>query len=380
MGWPVTSTWSDALTSPHQIRWIVSSTLGDEVLADNLDTSDVSVSETWDGSQITREFKGTVADATRAIMSADPSSPLAPWGQHVQVRAELSVGSAWAETIPVGEFRIESDDGDQAAATLQRNGAWLFAGQRLTVTCRDMLQQLADETWTVPVQRQVAAGGGDPTVVSEMARVLSGTGLHLSPHVTTTATVPWSADYGETRLDSLLALTAAAGSQMVLAMDRAGMVDLIDSTAQTATWTFSPSSDVWVSWNPTADRTAVKNGVLVRGSSGDQYGVRGVAYLDSGPLRWGGPFGRVPEIVTDSTVYSNTAATAAAQTRLESIGKSRAAQVIVTAPSNPAASVLDTAVIVTEDRTMSGQIQAIDWAADTMKLSVQIPWEQVWHD
>lgn len=379
MGWPVTDLWMQALSSPHALRWIVSAVRGGRVLAEDLDVQDVSCTETWDGSQVTREFKATVIDSTQELMSTDPLSPLAPWGQRVQIRSELSIGASYAEVIPMGEYRIESTDGDQATATLQSSGVWLFGGQKLSVTCRDMLQQCADETWTVPVQRQTDAAGNAPTVRAEMGRVLSGTGLPLSSHITTTATVPWGTDYGDTRLDALVALAGAAGDSMVLTMDRAGMVDLIDSTVGTgSTWTFAPADDVWVSWNPTADRGAVKNGVLVRGSGDDQYGVRGSAWLTSGPLVWGGPFGRVPETITDSTKYSNAAATAAAQERLATIGKARVAQVVVTAPTNPACAVLDAATIVTESRTMTGLIQSVDLGAQQMKVIVQIPWEQVW--
>lgn len=377
MGWPVTGLWMQALQSPHTLRWIVSAVRDGRVLAENLEVEDVQPTESVDGGQVTREFKATISDATQELMSADPLSPLAPWGQRLQVRAELSIGASYAEMIPFGEFRIESADGDRATATLQSNGAWLFGGQKPQVTCRDMLQQPADEPFTVPVQRQVDAAGNPPTVRAEMARVLAGTGLALSPHITTGATVPWGTDYGDKRLDALLALAGVAGDTMVLTMDRAGRVDLVDSAVGTGTtWTFTPGADVQVAWNPSADRTGIHNGVLVRGAGDDQYGVRGTATLDSGPLAWGGPFGRVPDIVTDSTIYSNAAATAAAKKKMAA--GSRVAQIVVTAPANPACSVLDTARIPTDGRTMTGLIQSLDLDDQQMKATVAVPWEQVW--
>lgn len=373
MGWPVSSTWMDALGAPHTLRWLISSVRGGTVLADNMAVQDVSCTATWDGQQVVREFKATVVDASQELLYTDPLSPLAPWGQRLQVRAQLSVGAAYAELVPIGEFRIEESDGDIGAAILQSNGSWLFAGQQVTVTSRDMLQQLADEAWTTPLQR--ISGN---TVTQELGRVLSGTGVRLSPSVNSTHQPGWGLEYGSTRLDSVLALAKAIDS--VVWTDRTGALALISpDTGTGVTWQYTPGSDVWVTWNPSATRQDVKNGVLVQSTDNDStYAIRGAAWETSGPLRWGGPFGRVPEIVVDDRAYSSAGATTRAQTELAKLGKSRVAQVIVKAPSNPAVDVLDTAVIHASDRDMTGLIQAVDWGEETMKITVQVPWSQVW--
>lgn len=377
MGWHVSDTWMDALSAPHTLRWLVSSVRGDQVLADNMEVSDVTCSASLsdDATQITRELKCTVADATRELLSTDPMSPLAPWGQRLQVRAEMSVGDAFSELIPVGEFRIESVEGDAATAVLQRNGEWLYGGQEVQVTARDMLQQLADEAWTTPLQR--IDGNTD---VQELARILAGTGIPISPSMAFVHPPGWGLDFGSTRLDAALALAARA--DRTLWIDRSGALDWIDPTGGTGTdWSASPGEDVWVSWTPGADRGHIKNGVLVQGNAGGEtrYGSRGADWIRSGPLAWGGPFGRVPEVITSSTAGSSAKAAAEAKKALTSIGSARTAQVVVTEPANPAKDILDTQHIVTDDRTLTGLITGIDISGDaTMKTTVSIPWEQVW--
>lgn len=376
MGWHVSDTWMAALSAPHTLRWLVSSVRGDQVLADNMEVSGVTCSASLsdDATQITRELKCTAADATRELLSTDPMSPLAPWGQRLQVRAEISVGDAFSELIPVGEFRIESVEGDAATAVLQRNGEWLSGGQEVKVTGRDMLQQLADETWTTPLQR--IDGNTD---VRELARILAGTGIPISPSMATARFPGWGLDFGSTRLDA--ALTLADDADRTLWIDRSGALDWIDTTGGTGTeWSASPGEDVWVSWTPGADRGHIKNGVLVQGKNGGgKYGSRGADWIRSGPLAWGGPFGRVPEVISSSTAWSSAQAAAEAKKALAAIGSARTAQVVVTEPANPAKDILDTQHIVTDDRPLTGLITGIDISGDaTMKTTVSIPWEQVW--
>lgn len=373
MGWTVPAVWSDVLSSPHSLRWLLSSVLGSAVLADNLSGDGVQVTESVDDGQITRELKATITDPENRLLSDDPGCALAPWGQQLVVRAELSVGAAWVQTIPVGRFRIEEPEPDGGLSILQSNGSWLPAGQQVAVTGRDMLQQLADETWTTAVAPQSGA-----TVRAEMARVLSGTGLALSPSVTSAVTVTSKADYGSSKLDALVTLAKLAGS--VVCCDRAGAVSLVNATNGTGqTWTFDPGAQVGISRTVTMSRQSICNGVLVQGVDGDsRYGVRGSAWITSGPLRWGGPFGKIPKTISDQTIYSNTSATTRAQTELAKLTSTQTVTVKITAPANPAISVLDTASIPTAG--MSGLIQTVDIDGDAMTLTVSIPWSQVWHD
>lgn len=373
MGWPVPSTWADALSSPHSLRWLLSSTLGSTVLADNLSGDGVQVTESVDDGQVTREIKATITDPENRLLTNDPGCALAPWGQQLAVRAELSVGAAWAQTIPVGRFRVEESEPDGGLQVLQSNGTWLPAGQQVAVTGRDMLQQLADETWTTAVAPVSGA-----TVRAEMARVIAGTGLALSPTVTSTVKVTSAADYGSSKLDALITLAKVAGS--VVCCDRTGAVALIDSTTGTGqTWTFEPGSQVGVARVASMSRQDIHNGILVQGVDGDsRYGVRGSAWITSGPLRWGGPFGKIPKTISDQTIYSNSSATTRAQTELAKLTSTQTVAVKITSPANPAISVLDTATIPSAG--LSGLIQTVDIDSDSMTLTVSIPWSQVWHD
>jgi hypothetical protein len=370
MGWRVSDLWHQAITGPHTVRFHASSLRGHDVLADDLDVSDVTVTDEWDGKQKIREFRATVTDPTRRLLSMDAASPLAPWGQRLRVSAELSVGDAWSEVCPVGDFRIEQVTGDQAVAVLQSNGSWAFGGQQVQVTCRDMLQQMADEKWTTTVRPSEG-----PTVDGEMGRILANTGLSYAGLFR--GNISAKLDYGDSRLDALLSIADACPG--VLWSDRNGRVAIIRTTGMDEKWTFDPGADAWVTWTPTADRQGVANGVVVEGSSSDdRYPVRGAAWITDGPLAWGGPFGMIPTVVQDNTVYSSAGATRKAQDRLAKDTAAQVAQLTVTVPANPAIDAMDHAIIVTEDRTLYGLITKAEHTEESTVLTVQIPWDQVW--
>lgn len=374
MGWPVDDTWRDSLTSPHSSDWTMAAIRSGAVLADGMEASSVTLVESVDDRQITRELRATITDPDGTLLGDDTGAPLAPFGQQIRARHGLGVGAAWSQSIPAGDFRIEESERTGGTSTLLRNGTWLPGGQSVAVICRDMLQQLAGETWET-----VAAPKSGATVAAELARVIAGTGVRLASSVTSTVKVTAEADYGACRLDAVLTLAGLAGA--VVWCDRAGALALIDATAGTGTsWSFTPGEDVGVDRSPKMSRDGLHNGVIVKGSDGDdRYGVRGSAAITSGPLRWGGPFGRVPTTITDQTIHSNAAATARAQRERDALASSQTVTVTITAPDNPAVDCLDRAVIPTDAGTMSGLIRSIDRDGDGMKLSVAVPWQEVWH-
>ena len=163
--------------------------------------------------------------------------------------------------------------------------------------------------------------------------------------MSSTVKVTSKADYGSSKLDALITLAKLAGA--VVCCDRTGAVALVNSTTGTGqTWTFEPGSQVGVARVASMTRQDIHNGVLVQGVDGDsRYGVRGSAWSSSGPLRWGGPFGKVPKTISDQTIYSNSSATTRAQQEMAKLDATQTVSVKVTAPVNPAISVLDKAVI-----------------------------------
>lgn len=374
MGWPVDQRWRDALATPHQLDWLVTATRGGVVLADNIEVESLSYQASWDEWQITREVRLEVCDPEQTLLSEKPDAPLAPWGQRVHVRARLSVGQAWNQIVPLGQFRIE-ETGVSAgyARLLQRDGTWLGLGQNLTVTGRDMLQQLADEKWIGVVQL------GASTVRQGWARLVSGTDIGLEQW-SADAPVPASLQAREAKLDTAAALTRLDGR--VAWCDRAGRIQLSSAAVgANATWDFTPGDDVGVSWSPQATRTGIVNAAAVHGEDDGSSSpeVWGSAFDTTGPLAWGGPFGRIPAVETSKTATTTTRATAEAATMLTNTAGSRMATVKITAPANPAIDVLDTAHITTQGRTMTGLITAVDISSE-MTCTVQVPWEQVWHD
>ena len=376
MGWPVSDVWMAALASPHSLDWLVTTTRGGRVLAADLQVDQLSMTASWDGYQITREVRADITDPDGTLLTADPESPLAPWGQQLVVRARLSTGAAWSHTIPVGTFRVE-DAGPDGAATmiLLRDGTWVTGGQTLHPTGRDMLQQLADERWTNWVQPHVQ------DVRRAWQRVVLGVDLHLGRWTAPTP-VPADMEWGSTKLDAAIELAKLDGRTMWC--DRAGLLQLVSSTAGTGdTWTYRVGGDVAVSVTVQASRTGAVNGAAVHAESTEEGRpeIWGAAYAQSGPLAWGGPFGRIPDVQTSKLVKTAADATTAAQRALTSLVGARMATVTVTAPANPAVDVLDTATItLPRGRSMSGLITRTDMDAAHMTLTVQIPWEQVWHD
>lgn len=378
MGWPVSDVWMAALASPHSLDWLVTATRGGRVLAADIQVDQLSLTASWDGRQITREVRADITDPDGTLLTADPESPLAPWGQQMVVRARLSTGAAWSHIIPVGTFRVE-DAGPDGASTmiLLRDGTWVTGGQTLHPTGRDMLQQLADERWTSWVQPRA------DTVRTAMDRVVTGVDIQLGRWSSTTP-VPPDMEWGSAKIDAAIELVKLDGRTMWC--DRAGLLQLVSSAEGTGdTWTYRVGDDVAVSATVQASRTGVVNGAAVHAESDATDDGRpeiwGAAYARSGPLAWGGPFGRIPDVQTSKLVKDTAGATEAARDTLDSLTGARMATVTVTAPANPAVDVLDTATItLPRGRSMSGLITRTDMDAAHMTLTVQIPWEQVWHD
>lgn len=376
MGYPVSPLWNDALSSPHQLLWLATAVRGGKVLASDIQVDSLTLSASWDGQQITREVKATISDPDSSLFTPDPLSPLAPWGQQLIVRAMLAVGDAWRQIIPIGVFRIE-DSGPDGSATmvLQSNGQWWTGGQTLQPTARDMLQQLADEKWTNWVQPH------SQTVRDAWARIVKGVDIRLGRWSATTP-VPSDMEWGSTKLDAALQLVAIDGR--TIWCDRSGLLQLISSTAGTGTtWTYRVGTDVAVSWTPEASRTGLVNGAAVKAETdtGNRFEIWGAAYDRSGPLAWGGPFGRIPDISTSKMVHSTQFANTAAAKKLDALRGSRMANITIEAPANPAIDVLDTAsVTLPGGDAMSGLITKVDIDNGSMKLTVQVPWQKAWHD
>lgn len=380
MGWPVDDTWKAITASPHGITWLVTATRGNRTLSANMEVADATWTATWDGSQVTSEWKGSICDPLQTLFTQDPLCALAPWGQRLHVRAAMEAGRTWQAACPIGVFRIEETSvSDGGVWILQGTSGWRqpgftdrFApsGQQLDTTGRDMLQQLADEKWVTGKHPR------NVDVRQAMEHIVDGTGIRLGVWADDTR-IPADMDWGKDRLEAALTVAKAAGK--TLWCDRVGALQLVDDKAGHARWEFSPSDDVGVSWMPSASRDGVANGAAVQAeTTGSRIEIWGAAYDESSPLSWGGPFGRIPDITTSSTAHATVTANREASDRLRAAMKARTVTVHVTAPVNPAIDVMDTAVIAGGQGDLTGTITKIS-LSDRMELDVSMPWEQVWN-
>nr|DAS05850.1 MAG TPA: protein of unknown function (DUF5047) [Caudoviricetes sp.] len=380
MGWPVDDTWEAIAASPHGITWLVTATRGTQTLSANMEVADATWTATWDGNQVTSEWKGSICDPLMDLFTQDPLCALAPWGQQLHVRAAMEAGRTWHAACPIGVFRIEETSvSDGGVWILQGTSGWRqpgftdrFApsGQQLDTTGRDMLQQLADEKWVTGKHPR------NVDVRQAMEHIVDGTGIRLGVWADDTR-IPADMDWGKDRLEAALTVAKAAGK--TLWCDRVGALQLVDDKTGRARWEFSPSDDVGVSWLPSATRDGVSNGAAVQAeTNGSRTEIWGAAYDVSSPLAWGGPFGRVPDISTSPTAHAAVTANREAEDRLRTSMKARTATVHITAPVNPAIDVMDTAVVTGGRVDMTGTITKIS-VSDHMELDVSMPWEQVWN-
>lgn len=299
---PVSARFNTAVAASHRIATEVTVLRDGEAILE-LDTV-VDGSVTLD---ITAQTRGrldlTVADPTGSLTPTDPSDPLAPYGNELQVRRGIHYSNGDVELVGLGIYRIDTVNVTDTAAGL---GLRIAGGDRsvrvIDARFEDPYQVTAATNYATAIQNVIAAG------VPGLTYALTATTL-TAPLLT--------ANEGDDRWKFAQDMAASLGH--VLYFDGDG---ICTSRPIAATGSTAPAAqlvegegglllDAERSWG----RESTYNRVIATGeNTGGGAPVRGTATdtTPTSPTYYYGPFGRVPRFYASpfltTTAQANDAA------------------------------------------------------------------------
>lgn len=373
--WAVSSQWGEALASSHTLTAEAAITLEGAALVDTLLPDSWQVSKSLRGDQTESRLDMVVTDPDGSMLSDDPSSPLQAYGQMVAMQVTARSGD-WAETIPMGRWRIKESTPTGGRWALYPNGRWRRGAQTVSVSCTDLIGDLAAFDF---LGKSAPPAGA--TTLTELQRLVDGAmpvALDLPSRLV--ASAPWSGS----RIDAILQVVADTGG--VADIDRTGVLRPIPQTGTGQTVTVQPADVTGyvdgtatglISWSPKASRDGIANGVVLTGQRPDGVTLYGRALESEGPTAWSAArFGRVTHTEHSALLITQAAVDAAAKSRLAALSRARAQTLEVQLMPNPAIDVLDTCRIMLPDadRALSGLITSVTIGSHgPMTLQVSIP-------
>lgn len=378
----VSDTWDSLLGGSVSVRCSAAITLGSEIILADVPVVGGTLTKNSDGRQIQQRLDLKVADADGVLMGG-PDAPLMPYGQQISLRAGLADkgwGETYAEMLPMGVFGIDSPVTSNAVPwRMYPNGAWLVTGGLVTVNASDPLAQIAREDFTAAERPALSA-----TVRTETERLLQDrlpVATTWAAGVTDSTSVPRSVTYDDSRLTALLNLAEMAGG--VPWANRSGAYELLrQERKSTGVWRLAVADKdepdagaALVEWQPDVTRDGLYNAVIVTSEDSLGNSLRGVKYETTGPLAWGGPFGKVPLREENRLATSNSKCQTFAEQRFAQIIAGRSITVHVKCLPNFALDPLDTIELMVPNRTIYGLVTSITYPLGPgfMEMDVSIP-------
>lgn len=322
----------------------------------------------------------TVRDTDGTLIPTSYDAPLGPFGSELQVRCGLRTGAGLAGYVSLGWYRIDSSDPHESwdayyRGQLAADPTWVARAVEVDVQASDGMARIDEARFLAPEAPESLS-----SVVEEIKRLARDHVPISDLSAVDDAPIPASIAYQTSRTQAIQDLA-----------DVIGMVARINPNGALALYPQSPTGDpVWTvevgrngqitGWQRKLDRSSLYNGVISSGTASDGVAVQGVSTEDTGPLRWGGPFGRVPYGHSSPLITSQDAAEADSYTRLQRLIRERVVPITVECVANPALELDDVVAIKLPDRTMTGVVTSITWPlpATLMTMVVTVPSSQLW--
>ncbi|UXE05369.1 minor tail protein [Arthrobacter phage Renna12] len=354
---------------------------GELVWPDPLPVSDWSLS--WDGSD-SKQVQGvldiTVEDHDGTISPWLWDDPLSVGGAELMCR--YSVGGT-DEVINRGWFRITENEPKESwySRVIREDGyadpgSYIPGGHRLVmvsggavvpVTGEDLTVRLALDEFLSPEQ----PAGTAPTVVSEITRIVGdAVPLEFADEVVDVS-VPKTLTYEGPKINAVMDLARRAGAALRMGGDGQLQVYVKSSVP---VWTVAGGDNgALINIDRSNKADILSNVGVVRGEAkktvnGQQVSVPliGVSQVMEGPLRVGGPHGRVPRFLDSSLLTTQAQVDAAAKTLITNYVSSLTIDLEVTCLPHPALQVGDF-VTVTQP-VVEGQLMPITGEVVAMTL------------
>lgn len=351
-----------------------------ELVKENLAINSAAL--TMDGTR-TIVGSGTIVatDPDGELIPTSFDSPLAPFGSELQIRQGIRTGSAGVEWLSLGWFRIMDSDPDESWSAYYdrthpaRAPKWVPRGVDVTVQAADRMVRLDNARFLAP-----EAPASLTSVRTEIVRLAR----ELIPVAELTAfadaAIPASVAYQTSRVQALQDLAGVL--DMVVRVNPHGALTLAPkSPSGTAVWTVQIGrTGTIVGWNRKLTSDGLYNAVVASGTTEDGVAVQAVATEKDGPLRWDGPFGRVPYGHSSPLITTEVAAQADANTRLDRLIRERVSPITVSCVSNPALEIDDVVTLELPDTSLTGPVVSIarDLTEAVMTMTVMVPSTQLW--
>lgn len=300
---------------------------------------------------------------TITVLASDVGSTLdvraLPQGGYVELRRGIAFADLTKELVPIGYMRIESVSVDAVDGTAQLELA-------------DRMAQVNDMEFT----RAFDASGMLPTAAMQAMVTAVFPGITVNIDVPAEQSTLTDTHYDSGRAQAILDLATAIGFEAYFSFDGSFRARQIPTVTNAPVWTIDAGNvGVLVELADATDRTESFNAFLVRGRAGAaSKPFSALATAISGPLTYGGAYGKVIKVVDSTAVRTKTQATSTAKALLAGqLGLGRT--LTLAAIPNPALQVGDTVKIVFPDGHY--ELHLIDTLAipltpaDSMKLTTR---------
>ncbi|MEV7962417.1 hypothetical protein [Oerskovia paurometabola] len=303
----------------------------------------------WDaGRQVQGQATITVADPDGTLAPWGMSDPLGPGGSRLQV---TWVSGLTGTRVPLGWWRIRRPDPDETWLTYT-----LGSGEMVRVAGGGSVTIQADEeTSTAALSGLDAEVASASTVVGEARRLLQ----DVCPVVTlpgvVDAPVPGSLVYGDGRLDAVDDLLAVIRARYRMGPD--GALEIVPAAGVGPVWTITggESGALIRALRPLSDQ-GVANAVIATATTTTGQPLIGRAYLTTGPLAWGGPYGKVPARIR-SAATDQAAVDAEAAAELTSRVHSGEVDLAITCLTHPGLQLQDRVIVVAATATGAAALE-----------------------
>lgn len=369
-----------ALTgSQSEVQLVADVWRGGRLLTDNGPLPVESWSIGWDA---TRHVQGQAS-----LTIADTDGSLAPWayddilgagGSRLRLRYRMpQVGPT--EEVSLGWFRLVQPDVDETWRIHPGGRVWVSGGATIDITAHELTWQAKAETFLAP-ESPVFTG----SVFAELRRLLDGVMPLGSTAGVTDGPVPSAVAYSLDRMDAVEDLVTSLGAAHRMSGD--GLLELVTTMSTAPVWTIGPSQDgeqgVLIRVSRSQNAGDIPNVSIAEGATTDGVQIIGRAFETDGPLRFGGPHGRIPERLSSPLMDTQNKADVAAATRQRANLGGRRAVLPVTCLPHPGLQVHDVVDIETPVGTLTGPVETMRLAGSRdgvrpMELGVSVHVEQL---
>lgn len=240
----------------------------------------------WDADRrVQGQASFTIADPNGDLAPWGYGDPLAPGGSRLQV---TWVSGTSGIRVPLGWWRIRNADPREQWRIYQAGGAVLRVPGGGDVPLR-----ADEETATIGIERLDGEVVAAPTCLAEVRRLLADICPVTVHEDVTDAPVPTSLVYGESRADAVDDLLDVVDATHRMGPD--GALQVVPAAGVGPVWTLAGGDDgVLVRTERALSDEDVYNAATSTSETADGRPLVGRAFVTGGPLRYRGPFGRVP--------------------------------------------------------------------------------------